>query len=107
MAATPPIPSSTMRTGTTPLPTGTTTLTTADLTPEPRLPVYELPPLSELPPGTTSDDLLARYVPVPRGGGQSAAVSLLRAGIPLTLLMDLAGPDPHSAELYALEGRLT
>ena len=30
-------------------------------------------------------------------------VALLEAGIPLSLLLDLAGPDPHSEELYAVE----
>lgn len=33
----------------------------------------------------------------------SRAQALLRAGIPLSLLLDLAGSDPHSDELYALE----
>lgn len=32
-------------------------------------------------------------------------VALLRAHIPLSLLMDLAQADPHSAELYAQEQR--
>jgi hypothetical protein len=32
-------------------------------------------------------------------------MALLRAGIPLTLLLDLLRPDPTSKELYALEGR--
>lgn len=40
-------------------------------------------------------------VPVPRI--QSRAEVLLRAGVPLSLLLDLAGSDPHSDELYALE----
>lgn len=40
-------------------------------------------------------------VPLPRDEHQ--AVALLRAGIPLSLLFDLAGADPHSEELYALE----
>lgn len=40
-------------------------------------------------------------VPVPRPA--SWAEALLRAGIPLSLLLDLAGSDPHSDELYALE----
>lgn len=30
-------------------------------------------------------------------------VALLEAGIPITLLLDLAGPDPHSEELYVVE----
>lgn len=33
----------------------------------------------------------------------SRAEALLRAGIPLSLLLDLAAGDPHSDELYALE----
>lgn len=33
----------------------------------------------------------------------SRAEALLRAGIPLSLLLDLASGDPHSDELYALE----
>ena len=36
-------------------------------------------------------------------GEEGNVLVLLRAGIPLTLLMDLAGPDPHSDELYTLE----
>ena len=40
-------------------------------------------------------------VPEPRPA--SRAEALLRAGIPLSLLLDLAGSDPHSDELYALE----
>lgn len=47
---------------------------------------FELPPL-----------------PFPRQSDGATVVSLLRAGIPLSLLMDLAGPDPHSEELYRLE----
>ena len=30
-------------------------------------------------------------------------LTLLKAGIPLSLLIDLAGSDPHSEELYELE----
>lgn len=30
-------------------------------------------------------------------------VALLKAGIPPSLLLDLACPDPHSAELYETE----
>lgn len=33
----------------------------------------------------------------------SGIVALLAAGIPLTLLLDLALPDPHSQELYEME----
>lgn len=31
------------------------------------------------------------------------AFALLRAGVPLTLLLDLANGDPRSAEIYAME----
>ncbi len=34
---------------------------------------------------------------------ESLALALLEAHIPLSLLLDLASPDPHSHELYALE----
>jgi hypothetical protein len=35
----------------------------------------------------------------------SDVMELLRLGVPLTLLLDLADPlGPHSAELYAFEG---
>ncbi len=42
--------------------------------------------------------------PVPSPRECSRAEALLRAGIPLSLLMDLAGSDPHSHELYEHEG---
>ncbi len=42
-------------------------------------------------------------IPVPVARTQSRAEVLLRAGIPLSLLLDLAGSDPHSDELYTLE----
>ena len=42
-----------------------------------------------------------RPLPFPRDRDSVAA--LLRAGIPLSLLLDLAGSDPHSAELYMTE----
>ncbi len=42
-------------------------------------------------------------VPTPRDVREGRVVALLRAGIPLSLLLDLAGSDPHSSELYALE----
>lgn len=42
-------------------------------------------------------------VPEPRESEGGLTVALLRAGIPLTLLIDLAAGDPHSEELYALE----
>ena len=36
----------------------------------------------------------------------SDVMEMLRLGIPLTLLLDLADPTgPHSAELYAYEGK--
>jgi hypothetical protein len=40
-------------------------------------------------------------VPVPRD--EDRVVALLRAGVPLSLLLDLAGGDPHSEELYERE----
>lgn len=42
-------------------------------------------------------------VPSARETPDDLVVALLRAHIPLTLLMDLAQPDPHSCELYANE----
>ena len=44
--------------------------------------------------------VIDRGVPAPPA---SRAEALLRAGIPLSLLLDLASGDPHSDELYALE----
>ena len=41
-------------------------------------------------------------LPAPRPA--SRAEALLRAGVPLSLLLDLAGGDPHSRELYEHEG---
>lgn len=40
-----------------------------------------------------------------RPGGEQQALALLRAGVPLTLLLDLALGDPRSAELYAAESQ--
>ncbi|MCU1592662.1 MAG: hypothetical protein JWO12_54 [Frankiales bacterium] len=34
---------------------------------------------------------------------EQRVVALLRAHIPLSLLLDLAEDDPHSAELYEME----
>lgn len=45
-----------------------------------------------------------RPLPRPRTDARSCVVALLEAGIPLSLLLDLAQPDPHSQELYAFEG---
>jgi hypothetical protein len=42
-------------------------------------------------------------IPDPRPEAQARVVALLRAHVPLSLLLDLAGADPHSAELYAIE----
>lgn len=39
----------------------------------------------------------------PCTASEGRVVALLRAGIPLSLLLDLAGGDPHSEELYELE----
>lgn len=38
-----------------------------------------------------------------RSEGPQHVFALLRAGVPLTLLIDLAQPDPRSAEIYAQE----
>lgn len=38
-----------------------------------------------------------------RGTPEERVVALLRAGVPLSLLLDLAGSDPHSQELYSSE----
>jgi hypothetical protein len=39
----------------------------------------------------------------PRESDEGRVVALLRAGVPLSLLLDLAGSDPHSQELYEVE----
>jgi hypothetical protein len=44
-------------------------------------------------------DLLRPLAP----GDEDPVIALLKAGIPLSLLMDLAADDPHSAELYRTE----
>jgi hypothetical protein len=41
--------------------------------------------------------------PAARSEDESRVVALLHAGIPLSLLMDIAQDDPHSVELYATE----
>jgi hypothetical protein len=46
-----------------------------------------------------SSDLLRPLAP----GDEDPVLALLRAGIPLTLLMDLAAEDPGSAEIYQAE----
>ena len=48
-------------------------------------------------------DLPSNTAPQPRSNGEGRVVALLRAGVPLSLLLDLAGGDPHSEELYELE----
>ncbi len=48
-----------------------------------------------------SPDLLRPVAP----GDEDPVFALLRAGIPLTLLLDLAAEDPHSAEIYGSEIR--
>lgn len=45
--------------------------------------------------------MTSQVLPLPRDEG--GVVALLRAGIPLSLLLDLAGSDPHSEELYETE----
>lgn len=37
-------------------------------------------------------------------GDDDPVLALLKAGIPLSLLLDLAGGDLHSKELYEVEG---
>lgn len=46
-----------------------------------------------------SFDLLRPLAP----GDEDPVIALLRAGIPLSLLLDLAAADPHSAEIYQTE----
>ncbi|MCW2600285.1 MAG: hypothetical protein JWM02_2114 [Frankiales bacterium] len=41
--------------------------------------------------------------PDPRRDGEGRVVAFLHAGIPLSLLMDLAEGDPRSAEVYQVE----
>lgn len=49
----------------------------------------------------TSDHTTTTFPPLPRD--EERVVAFLRAGVPLSLLLDLAGPDPHSKELYLAE----
>jgi hypothetical protein len=42
-------------------------------------------------------------LPAPRQLDDQRVVALLRAGIPLSLLLDLAQPDPMSQDLYEHE----
>ncbi len=46
-----------------------------------------------------SSDLLRPLAP----GDEDPVIALLRAGIPLSLLLDLASRDPLSAEIYQTE----
>jgi hypothetical protein len=46
---------------------------------------------------------LDRMTRLARLEADAQCVALLRAHIPLSLLMDLAQGDPHSRELYAME----
>lgn len=50
-----------------------------------------------------SPDLLRPVAP----GDEDPVIALLRAGIPLTLLLDLAAEDPQSAEIYRTEAYST
>lgn len=53
---------------------------------------------------TTEDVMPSELLELPRDrAGDGRVVALLKAGIPLSLLIDLAGSDPHSEELYELE----
>jgi len=42
-------------------------------------------------------------IPVPRTAAEDRVVALLRAHVPLSLLLDLALSDPQSRELYENE----
>jgi hypothetical protein len=46
---------------------------------------------------------LVDIVPRPRSADSRRVIAFLHAGIPLSLLLDLAQDDPHSKELYAIE----
>lgn len=48
-----------------------------------------------------SSDLLYRSAP----GEDDSVITLLKAGIPLSLLLDLASKDLCSEEIYQTEGR--
>jgi hypothetical protein len=48
-----------------------------------------------------SSDLLRPLAP----GDEAPILALLRAGIPLSLLLDLASKDPQSEEIYQTEKR--
>lgn len=52
---------------------------------------------------TSTPLVISAPVPSPRDNAEDPVVTLLRAGIPLSLLMDLASSDPHSSELYSHE----
>lgn len=54
-------------------------------------------------PSDLLSNLLSENVPPPSADDGGRVVALLKAGIPLSLLLDLAGCDPHSEELYELE----
>ena len=54
-------------------------------------------------PSDLPSDMPSDTAPHRRTNGEGRVVALLRAGIPLSLLLDLAGGDPHSEELYELE----
>lgn len=51
-------------------------------------------------PASPSAELLRPLAP----GDDEPVIALLKAGIPLSLLLDLAGGDLHSDELYEVEG---
>jgi hypothetical protein len=44
-----------------------------------------------------------QIVRTPRTDAEARLVALVSAGVPLSLLLDLSCPDPHSAELYVEE----
>jgi hypothetical protein len=65
----------------------------------------ELPMIAMKPPeGSSSGRGLPNYTIVITPPGTARAWSLLRAGVPLTLLCDLADPEgPRSREIYTAE----
>lgn len=62
--------------------------------------VHASPQLPSLSPET---HMPSSTLPAPSADADDLTVRLLRAHIPLSLLIDLAQPDPHSRELYANE----
>ena len=55
-------------------------------------------------PETMEDDMSSDLLRPLAPGDDDPVLALLKAGIPLSLLLDLATKDPQSAEIYATEG---